>query len=193
MNSFQLRKGYENVSRVRLSNLFSQTFLLEIMSRLPERWYRVGLLIDNKYWSSGVMLITRWVIELAWWSFHHRERLLFSNRAIRVLDHNTGGCAHSHDRKTEIRFPVECTDRKIILFRATKSLTAEKLFFRTILRVHRFRPFLPRQTNQVRNRESSSFWNPTRRILNCYPTWLRKFREKTIYYSSNEIAIFRMF
>lgn len=116
-------------------------------------------------------------------NFHRRERLLFSNRAVRVLDHNTGGrCAHSHDRKTEIRFPVECTDRKIILFRATKSLTAEKLFFRTIPRANRFHPFLPRPTNQVRNRESSSFWNPTRRILNSYSTWLRKFRKNTIYY-----------
>lgn len=42
-------------------------------------------------------------------------------RASRVLIKRDTGCAHSHDRKTEIRFPAECTDRKIIPFRATKS------------------------------------------------------------------------
>lgn len=72
-----------------------------------------------------------------------KERDCYSRIAERSLDHNTG-CAHSHDRKVEIRFPVECTNRKIILLRATKSLTAEKLFSRTILRFHPF----PSYTNK---------------------------------------------
>lgn len=40
------------------------------------------------------------------------------HRSIHVLVNRDTGCAHSHDRKTEIRFPAECTDRKIIPSRA---------------------------------------------------------------------------